>query len=113
MGIISVRVSGDIPIQSEYFPLISLYFFLSLFFTFTSFLWFATVSILREKKYLPLWLIKLSRRKKIIDEICKNSEHDKLLYIEKEISILNSIFFVFIFISMLVSYITIWVLISF
>ena len=36
----SVRISSDIPNQSEYLPLITLYFLLSILYTFIGFMWF-------------------------------------------------------------------------
>ena len=59
MGIISIRVSSDIPVQSSYLPLINLFFMLNLLFTFVSFAWFVASDQFRTKKYLPSILLKI------------------------------------------------------
>ena len=82
MGIISVRVASDIPIQSEYLPLISLYFLLGMFYTFLAF-----------------------RRNKVSNQEIKNE-------IEELIGILNYLTFAFMFVTMFVSYLTIWLIIT-
>jgi hypothetical protein len=69
LGIISIRVSSDIPVQSSYLPLISLFFMLNILFTFVSFAWFVAYNRFKSEKYLPLFLIK------IIDIIFKKNPH--------------------------------------
>ena len=59
LGIISIRVSSDIPVQSSYLPLINLFFMLNLLFTFVSFAWFVASDQFRTKKYLPSILLKI------------------------------------------------------
>ena len=56
LGIISIRVSGDIPIQSSYLPLISVFFILNLLFIFVAFGWFCVSNQFRTKRYLPKFL---------------------------------------------------------
>ena len=38
-AVTSLRVSSDIPVQSDYLPLITLYMILSIFYTFIGFFW--------------------------------------------------------------------------
>ena len=56
MAMISVRVSSDIPIQSDYLPLFSLYFFFGILYTFISFNWFIIANVYRTNNYLPKYL---------------------------------------------------------
>lgn len=114
MGIISVRVAGDIPVQSDYLPLITLYFFLSLIYTFISFLWFAIVSFLKDRKYLPSWLNLLlnSIKNKINAFRSESREQKNDACFDKNISILNLIFFTLMLTVMTVSYLIIWIIIS-
>ena len=53
IAVYSVRISSDIPIQSEYLPLISLYFFLSILFTFIAMLWFIILNRFATNKTMP------------------------------------------------------------
>jgi hypothetical protein len=116
MAIISVRVSADIPIQSEYLPLISLYFFLGLFFTFISFNWFVAINSFRTNKSVPSILKNIS--KKIICllnrfKLLSNSEFENNDETENSINTLNFLFFSLIFLSMFISYISIWLVIAY
>lgn len=78
MGIISIRVSSDIPVQSSYLPLISLFFMMNLFFIFIAFGWFVTLDNIRVKKYVPQFLIKLMDiSKKRIERIFNKSKKKK------------------------------------
>ncbi len=47
-SVTSLRVSGDIPIQSEYLPLITLYFLLSIVYTFLGLIWYFFKGILKK-----------------------------------------------------------------
>ena len=115
MAIISVRVSADIPIQSEYLPLISLYFFLGLFFTFISFNWFVAINSFRTNKSVPSILKNISKKitfllnrfRLVNTELENNDETENL------INTLNYLFFSLIFLSMFISYISIWLVIAY
>jgi hypothetical protein len=110
MAIISVRVSADIPIQSEYLPLISLYFFLGLLFTFLSFNWFVVINSFRTNKSVPLILKIVS--KKITNRFrLSNSENNDET--ENLIDTLNYLFFSLIFLLMFISYMAIWLVIAY
>lgn len=52
-SVYSLRISGDIPMQSEYLPLITLYFVLSISYTFFSLFWFILANYFLTKTYLP------------------------------------------------------------
>jgi hypothetical protein len=87
LGIISIRVSSDIPVQSSYLPLINLFFMLNLLFTFVSFAWFVASDQFRTKKYLPSILLKIMdicSRKKLNkqDNAPKNSDCSKVEQLE-------------------------------
>ncbi len=90
MGIISIRVSSDIPVQSSYLPLINLFFMLNLLFTFVSFAWFVASDQFRTKKYLPSILLKimdiffrkkLTKRNKQVN-VTKNLDNSKFEQLE-------------------------------
>ena len=125
MAIISVRVSNDIPIQSEYLPLITLYFLLSLLYAFISYAWFVYFDDVKSKKNssqvlvkLLLW-IKLKTTGKLIKVKPKNdpqqtleSEEKLKSEIEQAIVDLNHIAFMIMFLAMFVSFLCIWLIIS-
>jgi len=129
-GILSIRVSSDIPIQSSYLPLISLFFIMNIVFSFVAFGWFVLVHNFRTKNYMPLFILKTFKRFKNleqflfnkskknksqpknsakteeIEEFCdkkeiKSFESD----LQSEISSLNFIAFILIFLVMLFSYV--------
>ena len=56
----AVRISSDIPTQSDYFPLISLYMFLSIFYALISMSWFVSLNHFTSKKYLPKIILKVT-----------------------------------------------------
>ena len=129
MAIISVRVSSDIPVQSDYLPLISLFFILSLFYTFISLYWFVLANYLRTKNKIPSFLESLAKflillniafkyRSKNKIKSIKNEEEtttkseDKSKYIDDLISKINIFAFSILFISMFSSYLAIWIIIA-
>lgn len=59
LGINSVRVSSLIPIESRFMSLISIYFFLSMLYTFIALVWFIQAEHYRAKKYLPYYVLKV------------------------------------------------------
>ena len=106
-----MRVASDMPIHSEYLPLISLYFMLGMFYAFLSFNWFVAANVCRTKNYLPNFLkISLNfingfKRNKI--STLENKDE-----IEELVGILNYLTFAFMFVTMFVSYLTIWLIIT-
>ena len=67
IAVYSVRISSDIPIQSEYLPLISLYFFLGILFTFIAMLWFIILNRFATNKTMPkLFMVVAEFMKNII-----------------------------------------------
>ena len=126
MAIISVRVSNDIPIQSEYLPLITLYFLLSLLYAFISVAWFVYLEDVKSKKNSSQILIKLLLwiKHKIIGKLNKvKPKNNPQLTLEREaenlkneiehaILALNYIAFMTMLLAMLGSFLCIWLLIS-
>lgn len=55
-SVFSLRLSEDVPSQSDSVHLISLYLTVCMFFSLSAMTWFAVVNKLREKKRLPYWL---------------------------------------------------------
>jgi hypothetical protein len=120
MAVISVRAAGDLPIISDYMPLITFYFFLSLLYTFLSFVWFSASNSLRSRGSMPNLFKKLAKlilsiKQAILKLFIKNSI-EQLNSKEKEnevlVSILNDLAFFLMSITMFVSYLSIWLIIS-
>jgi uncharacterized membrane protein YcgQ (UPF0703/DUF1980 family) len=123
MAIISVRAAGDLPIISDYMPLIVMYFFLSQLFTFISFFWFATCNYYKSTGSLPkllqkfaIFLIKMKRKiegifnNNIVTLLDRNTVKEK--EIDTMISILNYSTLFIMTLTMFISYLTIWLIIS-
>ena len=125
MAIISVRVSNDIPIQSEYLPLITLYFLLSLLYAFISYAWFVYFDDVKSKKNSSQVLVKLLlwikhkttgkfNKVKPKNDQQQSLECEEILKseIEQPIVDLNRIAFIIMFLAMFVSFLSIWFIIS-
>lgn len=67
----SVRVSSDIPLQSDYIPFIMIYYLFSTLFTLISFLWFITAEYYSKQTYLPNWMVKLAKIIKLIRDFLR------------------------------------------
>lgn len=80
-SVYSLRVSGDIPIQSEYVPLITLYFLFSTVFTLVAFLWFLLANHFKERSTMPNVLLNLT------DFILRKADHLKSKAIDKTLKI--------------------------
>ncbi len=123
MAVISVRAAEDLPIMSDYMPLIGLYFLLSMLYTFLSLIWFAACNSLRTSSSLPKFVKRLGliikRVKQSVLMVFRIRIDMSMYQISKEkenndlISILNNIAFIFMFITMFVTYLTIWLISSF
>jgi len=121
MAIISVRAAGDLPVISDYIPLISWYFFLGQLYTFISFVWFAACNFFKTSSSLPFFLQKLAKlliKIKQYANLKKKIENLTSVNITKEkefealISALNNFALFVITITMFASYLTIWLIIS-
>ena len=117
MAIISTRVAGDIPVQSDYMPLISFYFSLSILVTFVSFVWFVIAEKLKAIKFKSKFLIGL-KRKSSKTAVAAFSTAQSAMEPEKEekdaqttVSIMNKLAFTFIFLFMFISFACIWAII--
>ena len=82
-SVFSLRLSEDVPSQSDSVHLISLYLTICMFFCLSAMTWFAIASKLREKKRLPYWLRWLA-----IDYlswlVCATSMHRKAARVVKQ-----------------------------
>ena len=118
MAMISVRVSSDIPIQSDYLPLISLYFFFGILYTFISFNWFIIANSYKTNNYLPKYLKAFAKCLKYLsDKISIKRIEVKMIQESKVetdelINLLNYFAFSCLFLAMFISYLTIWIIIS-
>ena len=108
LAVYSLRVSADLPVQSEYFPLISVYFFIGLLLTFISLVWFVVANSFNVNQHVPYILEKMTGvfLKKIEPEV--NSRQ----HIENVVKILNKMVLYLLGSIMFISYIIIWLLIS-
>ena len=119
MAMISVRVSNDIPIQSEYLPLISLYFVFGILYTFISFNWFIVANVYRTGNYLPKYLKIFAKIIKYFHEKMTKKKANQIELTQENkvetdglINLLNYFAFSCLFLAMFVSYLTIWIKIS-
>jgi hypothetical protein len=55
-SVYSVRVSSDIPAQSEYLPIIGYYFIFVITFILVDFLWFIVLNFFADTKHIPKYL---------------------------------------------------------
>lgn len=82
-SVFSLRLSEDVPSQSDSVHLISLYLTVCMFFSLSAMTWFAIVNKLREKKRLPYWLRWLA-----LDYlswiVCATSMHRKAVRLMKQ-----------------------------
>jgi hypothetical protein len=82
-SVFSLRLSEDVPSQSDSVHLISLYLTVCMFFSLSAMTWFAIVNKLRERKRLPYWLRWLA-----LDYIswivCAPSMHRKAVHAVKQ-----------------------------
>lgn len=60
-SVYAVRTSGDLPIQSDFLPLISLYFVITMGITLLTILWFFLCNYMITRKTMPRFLIRFSR----------------------------------------------------
>ena len=108
----ALRVSSQMPIKSDHLPLITYYFFLSLLYSFISFVWFFVIDRLKSKKSLPASLVKfimmVKRRNNMVQSISNNETY----VFDECISFLNEIAFTLMFLIMSISFIAIWTIIT-
>ena len=59
-SVYSLRVSSEIPVESDFLPMVTLYFILGITYTFVSFNWFILANELAQKKDWPKFLKQLA-----------------------------------------------------
>jgi hypothetical protein len=82
-SVFSLRLSDDVPSQSDSIHLISFYLTICMFFSLSAMTWFAIANKLREKKRLPYWLRCLAINY-ISWIVCARSMHRKAKNIAKQ-----------------------------
>ena len=112
MAMIAIRVSSLMPVQSSYLPLISLYFFLSLFYSMIALTWFVIMDRFQQKKDLPNFLKKLALNLKHKFRQVHVESNLKKIEINECILIMNEIGFMAMFLIMSISFAIIWGLIT-
>ncbi len=60
LGVYSINVSSNFPLQSIYIPSINIYFLLGVFYTFISLGWFVIAEFLRSFSVLPTILLQIA-----------------------------------------------------
>ncbi|CAF0940104.1 unnamed protein product [Brachionus calyciflorus] len=60
-SIYSLRVANDIPVQSDYLPLITVYFMVSTIYSILSLIWFIAANHMLAKSKIPSFMLKLSK----------------------------------------------------
>ena len=81
-GVYALRISSDLPVQSEYMPLVSIYFNICILYTLISLIWFAIANYFVDKTRLPkclkLFAVKirsiLFSRKRVKQMTSQNNE---------------------------------------
>ena len=56
-SVFKLRLSDDVPVQSDYIPLINVYFTLCMSISLFAMIWFSIIQILKERKKLKLAII--------------------------------------------------------
>ena len=56
-SVYSLRISSDMPVESNFVPMVTLYFILGISYTFLSFIWFIIANEFLTKNYLPRYLV--------------------------------------------------------
>lgn len=70
-SVYSVRISNEIPIQSEYMPLITLYFILSIFYTLITFIWHIVKNFLTTNKKWPKFVLAFGQLlQDMVEKVC-------------------------------------------
>lgn len=59
-SVYSIRIASDMPVDSRYFPLVALFFLMSVGYTFLSLIWFIIATEWESKKNMPQFLIKVA-----------------------------------------------------
>ena len=59
-SVYSLRISTDMPVESNFVPMVTLYFILGISYTFLSFIWFIIANEFITKSYLPKFLISVA-----------------------------------------------------
>jgi hypothetical protein len=60
LGVYSNNISNSLPLQSDYIPLVNIYFLLGIAFSFISLCWFATVEYMKSRANLPRLMSKIA-----------------------------------------------------
>jgi hypothetical protein len=76
LGVYSINVSSNFPLQSTYIPTINIYFLLGVLYTFFSLGWFTISEYLRGLEVLPKLLLHIARISKFI--FCFESNSTKI-----------------------------------
>ena len=71
-SVYSLRVSSDIPVQSEYLPIIGFYFIFAITFILIAFIWFIILNQFNEKKSIPRYMEIYGNRFRSIIESLSN-----------------------------------------
>lgn len=76
----SVRISGDMPVQSDYVPTINIYFVFSIAFTMFCMMWFILCNQYMSNSKMPFFLLKLASyfdRNKVVPSMIDREDSKK------------------------------------
>lgn len=60
-AVYSLKIAGDITTQSEYFPLVSVYFIIAIGYTLISLMWFICANYYIIRNRLPRWMVFIAK----------------------------------------------------
>ena len=117
-SVTAVRISNDIPTQSEYLPLVTLFIMLSMIYTFIGLVFFILIDSFAKMKRIPSFFIWISglywierfNKNLVVGAVDENEENETKKF-ERTLSILNTFFCIILVIFVSVSSIVIWLLI--
>jgi hypothetical protein len=104
-----IVISSEIPVQSDYLPVVSIYFLFSIIHSLTSIIWFTFISHCDRTNYLPMvfeWITSKALKNKVKEFDSKNELMNKL-------NILNRIVFWIILMITILAQLFIWISIYF
>ena len=60
-GVYALKINGDMPTQSEYIPLVSIYFLIATLYTLLSLIWFVMANYFGIKNHIPKPLVLIAQ----------------------------------------------------
>ena len=98
-SIYSLRVSSDMPTQSQYLPMVTLYFLLGISYTFIAYIWFIIANEFQTKSNTPQFLMRFAAHVKrvlywIFDEEPLWKRAEKVVPYATQVKMSESVIFI-------------------